>query len=203
MLPAAKSATTAPSVGSSATVSMPGSAAMPALPGAATISWPAFSASSAVTIACSRAPEPRTRMRTLRPYRGRMGEMIRRTLAPVAAALLVFAPAAAATAAPAQAPGCEIESAIPELGVQGVVPRLHRRVDRERRVDRRRRRDLRDARVRFPRHRWQGRPPRAPRLDLVRRFGSLHRSRRHPRHDRREPGARAARRRHRACCCST
>jgi hypothetical protein len=37
--------------------------------------------------------------------------MIRRTLALAAAALLVLAPAAAATAEPAQAPGCETESA--------------------------------------------------------------------------------------------
>ena len=31
------------------------------------------------------------------------------------------------------------------LGIQGVVPRLHRRLDRERRMDHRRRRELRDA----------------------------------------------------------
>jgi hypothetical protein len=40
-----------------------------------------------------------------------MGVMIRRTLTLAAAALLVLAPAVAATAAPAQAPGCETESA--------------------------------------------------------------------------------------------
>ena len=55
-------ATTAPFDGSSATVST--TAASPALPGAAMISCPASSRSSAVTMACSRAPDPSTRILT-------------------------------------------------------------------------------------------------------------------------------------------
>ena len=63
------------SVGSSAMVStLPradevADAAMPALPGAAMISWPASSSSSARMMACSRAPEPRTRILTPSGYR--------------------------------------------------------------------------------------------------------------------------------------